>query len=146
MKSLEIISNEITILEAERDFGDITPEGLELLAALNLCYDLLSRTTEAQKLKVPTPPEMIEPGFDDDETPIYGVSSSQLADFAFTVATKTGTVDLRKLLREIISPFKQKHIAASVGIRANTISDYLTGKKSLTTDNYEKVINSTLKK
>ena len=145
MKSLKTISDEITTLEAERDFGDITQEGLEQLAVLNLCYDLLSRTAAAQKIKVPTPPEMIEPAFDDDKTPVYGVSSSQLADFAFAVATKTGKVDLRKLLNEIKFRHTNKEVAKAVGIRAATISDYLTGKKSLTCNNFENIINFTIK-
>lgn len=146
MKSLETISNEITVLEAERDFGDITPEGLETLAVLNLCYDLLTRTRAAQAIKVPTPPEMLEPGFDDEETNVYGVSSSQLADFAFALATGQGAVNLRVLLQQTIPARKQQAVAKRVGIRSATIGDYLQGKKSMTCDNYEKTINAILAK
>lgn len=144
MKSLETISDEITVLEAERDFGDISPEGLEQLAVLNLCYDLLSRTSAAQQIRVPTPEELKEPGFDDDEINVYGVSSSQLADFAFSIATKQGSVDLKKLLREITWGSKHFEIAEKIKIRRQTIGDYLNSKHSISADNYEKVVNACL--
>lgn len=146
MKSLKTISNEITILEAERDFGDITPEELEQLAILNLCYDLLSRTITAQKIKVPTPHEMKEPGFENEETQVYGISSSALADFAFAIATKQGSVDLRELLREIKFGHTNKEIAKYIGVRAATISEYMNRKSPFNADSYEKIINSILKK
>lgn len=146
MKSLKKISKQIIALEAQRDFGDITSEELELLAVLNLCYDLLSRTQIAQAIKVATPEEMKEPDFTDDETQAYGVSSSQLADFAFTIATKQGRVSLRELFREIKGSTSNKKIEEMADIRASTISDYMTSKSSLTTDNFEKVINCLISK
>ena len=145
MKSLETISNEISVLEAERDFGDITPEGLEKLAVLNLCYDLLTRTSAAQAINVKQPDEMKEPGFEDEFVNKYGVSSNQLADFAFAMITKQGNINLKALLQDAISGFKQKDIAARAGMRAATISDYLNNRKSMTCNNYEKILN-TLKK
>jgi hypothetical protein len=145
MKSLETISNEITVLEAERDFGDITPEGLELLSVLNLCYDLLSRTKAAQAIRVKQPDEMKEPSFDDEETNVYGVSSSQLADFAFAIATKQGSVDLRKLLAETMSSHVRSELAKKVGIRPSTISEYMNHKSPFNCDSYQAIINQIIK-
>jgi len=146
MKVLQTISNEITVLEAERDFGDITSEGEELLDVLNLCYDLLTRTQTARKITVTTPEEMKEPGFDDDFMPQYGIPSNQLADFAFNISTRQGKVNMRDLLYQIMYGFTQKEIAKGIGIRPNTISDYMNGHKNITAGNYEKIINYTLKK
>ncbi|MDD4145360.1 MAG: helix-turn-helix transcriptional regulator [Prolixibacteraceae bacterium] len=142
MKLLKTISDKITVLEAERDFGDITPDGEELLAVLNLCYDLLCRTQIAQKMVVPQPDEMKEPGFEDDFIQQYGVCSNQLADFAFSIATRQGKINMRNLLYQIMFDFKQKDIAKNIGIRPNTISDYMNGHKSMTVKNYEKIINT----
>lgn len=146
MLILDTISDEISKLQAESDFGDISPENMELLAVLNLCYDLLSRTRVAQSETVETPEEMKEPGFEDDTMLKYGTSSSQLADFAFTVCTKNGTVDIRKLLFEIMFGHTQTDIAEKIGIRYQTISDYKTGKRAMTTSNYQSIINEVCKK
>jgi len=144
MKSLETIANEITLLESERDFGDITPEGMELLAVLNLCYDLLTRTKKAQGILINQPEEMKEEGFEDDLIQAYGVPSSALANFSFAIATKSGHVDLRKLLKEVKFSHTDKSIAESVGIRRATISEYMNHKSSFNADTYEKIINYTL--
>lgn len=143
---LDTISDEISKLQTESDFGDISPENTELLAVLNLCYDLLSRTQVAQSETVETPEEMKEPGFEDETMLKYGTSSSQLADFAFTVCTKNGTIDLRKLLFEIMFGHTQTEIAEKIGIRYQTISDYKTGKMAMTTSNYQSIINEVCKK
>lgn len=141
MKSLETISDEITVLEAERDFGDITPEGLEQLAVLNLCYDLLSRTQTAQSIQVPQSEEMKEPGFEGERVNKYGISGNALADFAFAVCTHQGPVDLRALFQQIRYAKTNKEIAAALNIRPATISDYTTGKSGLNSDIYERIIN-----
>jgi hypothetical protein len=145
MKSLEIISNEITALEAERDFGDITPEGFEQLAVLNLCYDLLSRTKTAQAITVPTPPEMMEPGFESDTVQVYGITSSQLANFSFAIATRQGQINMKGLFIEITSIKNQNDLAESSGTRQATISDYKRGKKTITVQTYQNIINAAIK-
>lgn len=143
---LDSISDEISKLQAESDFGDISPENMELLAVLNLCYDLLSRTRVVQSETVETPEEMKEPGFEDETMLKYGTSSSQLADFAFTVCTKNGTVDLRKLLFEIMFGHTQTDIAEKVGIRYQTISEFKNGKRVMSTLNYQNIINAVCSK
>ncbi|MBL7971281.1 MAG: helix-turn-helix transcriptional regulator [Prolixibacteraceae bacterium] len=145
MKSLAVISDEITVLEAERDFGDITPEGLEQLAVLNLCYDLLSRTQTAQSIPVPQSEEMKEPGFEDERVNKYGISGNALADFAFAVATKQGAVDLRELLQQIKYRKTNKEIAEALSIRPATLSDYKKGKSGLNSDIYEQIVNYCIK-
>lgn len=145
MKSLETISDEITILESERDFGNITPEEEELLSVLNLCYDFLSRTKTAQSIVVPQPEEMKEPGFEDDFTAKYGVGSNALADFAFAIASRTGQVDMRALLGKIMWGHTKREIAAAIGIRSLTISDYMNQKSSIGVDTFEKIVNYTIK-
>lgn len=145
MKSLETISNEITILEVERDFGDITPEDLEMLSILNLCYDLLTRTTVVKKIIIETDEQMQDAGFDKLEQK-YGVPSNQLADFAFSIATKTGNINLRKLLYQITSQLQQQEIATKAGLRRQTIGDYLNQKTNIMVSNYESTINACLKK
>lgn len=146
MKSLEIISEEISTLEGERDFGDIIPEGEELLAVLNLCYDLLSRTKCAQQELVLQPEEMKEPGFEDEFISKYGISTSQLANFAFSVTTKQGKIDLRGLLSEIMYNKTAKEIAENIGIRNATLSDYRKRKSGFTVDSYEAAINYCIQK
>lgn len=141
MKILNQISNQIQSLEAIRDLSNITDQESELLAVLNLCYDLLARTQLAQSETVPTPDEFKEPGFTDEEILQYSITSDAIADFAFSVAVGNGTTDLRQLLRRIMWGKTQKEIAHAVGIRINTISDYLTGKKNITAGNYEKIVN-----
>lgn len=143
MKSLEIISDEITVLEAERNFGDITPEGEELLAVLNLCYDLLSRTSIARSILVPQPEEMKEPDFDSESEFVhqFGISSNELAEFAFSVSTRSGYVNLRALLQQIKFGRTDKEIAEALSIRPATLSDYKKGKSGLNSDIYERIVN-----
>ena len=141
MKSLETISTEITALEAERDFGDISPEGLEQLAVLNLCYDLLARTRAALSETVAQPDEMKEPGFEDDFIPKYGISWSAIADFAFAVTTKQGSVDMRKVLFDIMRPRTAKSIAENINIRPATLSEYFNKKSGFKADTWEQVAN-----
>ncbi len=145
MKSIQGISDEITALEAERDYGDITKQDAELLEVLNLCYDLLCRTEKAQSFQVETPEQMQEPGEESDFFPQYGIYSNQLADFAFAIATKSGSVNLRALLYQIMCGYVRKDLAEKAGFSAQTISVYMNNKKSMTTDNYERLINVILK-
>ena len=146
MKSIDIICNEITVLEAERDFGDITPERQEYLAVLELCYNLLTRTDVVNSVMVEQSEEMKEPGWEDDFIPKYGVSFSAIADFAFFAVTKKRKLDLRKMLFEIMRPHTAFSIAKEVGIRRQTIGDYFNGHKSMTCDNYERIINHVILK
>jgi len=144
MKSIEAISDEITVLEGDRDFGDITDEGMEMLAVLNLCYDLLTRTKAVQGIEVVQMEEMKEPGFDEEFAQVYGVSSNVLADFAFSIITKTGKVDLRSLLYQIKYNHTDTAISKAIGIRRATISDYMNSKSQFSADKYEQIVNYTL--
>lgn len=146
MQALDNISTEIALLEAERDFGNITDELSELRNVLNFCYDLLSRTALAQAEQVEQPEEMKEPGFEDQFVNRYGIASNSLADFAFSIVAKKGEVSLKKILDQQLYSAKannitQQKIAEGIGIRQATISDYITDKKSMTADNIEKIIN-----
>jgi len=148
MKSLETISNEIAILEAERDFGDITEEGLEMLAVLNFCYDLLTRTQIAQSIQVPQPEEMKEPGFEDETINKYGTTTSELANFTFSLVTSKGEISLRKLFSEILNHAKfapkkivATDITAGTGVSGNSISIFRNEKGAMRTDIYEKIVN-----
>ena len=70
----------------------------------------------------------------------------EVANMAFGLVTKTGKVDLRGLLSSAMFGHYKKDIAKGVGIRPSTISDYMSGKSSMTTDNFEKIINFTFDK
>lgn len=135
----------IKISDLERDSGKRIPENEELLAVYSLCYDLLTRTKAAEDILIVQPEDMKEPGFEDEMIMKCGIHSNQLADLAFAISTKQGTVDFRNLLLEIMSPYFQKDIAKSVGIRANTISEFVTAKKSMTIANYQAIINYCIK-
>ena len=141
MKTLNKICEQITVLETLRDGDLLDQEGIELLAVLNLCYDLLSRTRVARKETVRVTEEMKEEGFEQDMVLRYGITANELADFAFSISTQQGTVDLRKLLQQIRSYKTQAEIASALNIRQATISEYLTGKRSMFTDTYENIIN-----
>lgn len=142
MKAIQIISNEISRLEAVRDFCNITEQDSELLIILNFCYDLLTRTKIVQEQTVIQPEEMKEPGFTDEFVQQFPSTSNPLADFVFCIETKQGEIDMRKLLRYALFPAPQYKIARQAGIRPNTISDYLNGHKSLSCDNYQKIIKA----
>lgn len=90
---------------------------------------------------VKQPEEMKEEGFEGDTVPVYGVPSNPLADFAFAIITNQ-KVDLRKLLLGLIGRTTRVSISEKTGIREATISDYLRNKRSMTCDNYEKVVNA----
>lgn len=150
MQALDNISTEIALLEAERDFGNITTEQAELLNVLNFCYDLLSRTQLAISEQVEQPEEMKEPGFEDQFVNRYGIASNYLADFVFALSTGKGSVSLLKLVENqlAIAKFKkitQAKIAQGIGIRPATISDYLNQKGSMSSDNIESILNFILK-
>lgn len=140
MNILKILAHVITTLEADRDYTDqpFSAEQERFLAVLNLCYDLLTRTETAQNSNVA----------DDGDIIHYAINANTLADFAFSITTQQGEVDMRELLSVIIrrSNDTQKEIAAGAGIRPNTIGDYLNGKKGLTIRSYEKILNYILKK
>ncbi len=147
MEPIKAISDKITVLEAERDFGDITPEGEEMLEVLNFCYDLLTRTQEIEKLQVETPPEMLDATDSDSPfMPQYGQMADDFTDFVFSVITRKGKISLRKVLRRIMAHanLTQEKAANAASIRRATISDYINEKSSLTTDNYEKIINAAI--
>ena len=141
---IELISNQITVLEAirDRDEANYTDKDAEMLGVLNLCYDLLTRTEEISSIVVKQPEEMKEPGHEEEYIRQYGITSNAFADFCFNVATKTGKVDMRELLRWFIPSYRKTSILTD--IREATISDYLTYKRAMLADNYEKIINSTL--
>ena len=145
LKALETVSDVLGTAGAVSEFEDLNSEEQEFFDVLMLCYDLLSRTSISKNILVPQPEEMKEHGFEDDFIPKYGIASDALADFAFSVATKSGAVDLRKLLYRVMAPHRQQDLANDAGIRRQTISEYINGHKSMTTDNYEKIINATLK-
>ena len=139
MKSIKAISKEIEILEGLRDFGDITTEQSEYLAVLNCCYELIARTAIIEAETVKSTPDMLEPG-DPEIWPAYmhGVDDTVEA-FVFNLITGKG-FDLRRLVKYLVFGRQQK-IADEAGIRRATLSDYLTGKKQMTAQNIEKVVN-----
>jgi len=148
IEAMTAVSSAIEQLEAQRDFGDITPEGLESLQVLNACYELIARTfiIEAQTA-IPTP-DMLEAGEDDSPWPAYMHSTDNtIDDFVFCIVTGKGKISLRLLLSNLISRAKfsprkltQAKIAEAVGIRPATISNYLNNQ-NMTADNLENIIN-----
>jgi hypothetical protein len=69
-------------------------------------------------------------------------ATNALADMVYSIVAKTGTVDMRNVLRAEItgSGLSQLAICEAIGIRPATLSNYLNGKtKSLLA--YEDVLN-----
>ena len=126
---LEQVFDLLTVYQAMDEYQGLNEEEQEFLNVLWLVYDLLTRTKFAQS-----------------EGEKYGISSSEVANLAFGLVTKTGKVDMRRLLHTATFGHYRKDIADGVGIRLNTISDYMSGKSSMTTDNFEKIINFTFDK
>lgn len=149
MKSIQSICEQITVLEAIRDNSpeDFSNNDFELLNVLNLCYDLLTRTKKVSEITVELSDidrDLLEEN--SNITQKYPQATSQLADFAFSIATKTGTVDLRKLFGEVIWGNKKQEIAKKANVRRQTIGDYLNNKTNINSDNYQNVVNACLKK
>ena len=77
MESMKAISQEIDGLQ----MMGLTPEEEQYLAALNICYDILARTTLIRSQVV----EINDQIFTESDKPelhqVYGISSSPLADY-----------------------------------------------------------------
>lgn len=143
---LDQIEQEMLVLDYEKESYEITTRQENRLAILNLCFDLLSRTSpllsninEYSKIT------------DIDKASSY-TDYNPLADFVYAIATRQSLVSLRDLMSYVLTDVRwgpenltQQKIAQNAGIRQATISDYITGKVSMTVDNYEKVINATKK-
>jgi len=145
MKSLKKISDEIIALEALRDYTEVglSPTETETLAILNFCYDLLTRTNQAQSLRVKQPEEIKQPGFDDEYILKYGIASNPLADIVFAIETKQGEISFRKLLDKMIrrSLESPRQIALQSGVSVSSLSEYLNGKYGINIRSYEKIVN-----
>jgi len=190
---MEAVNTAIELLEAQRDFGDIDERGLESLAVLNACYELIARTQTIEAKKVMPTEEMID--FDEvlGPYPAYMHSGGAIDDLMFALATGKGEIDLRAVARQLQHQAKrftvkgssgisvmsvlrdaqkaftakpvaegpefslrnilaslvdeakaqkitQVQIAEAAGIQRQTLAGYLNGKKSITTENYEKVV------
>lgn len=153
MKSLDAINNEITVLEAERDYGNFTSKDAQYLDILNFCYELLARTEKAQEEFFLQPEEMKEPGFESEYISHYGITSDELADFTFAFVTLSGKISLVSLFNQILervrlSPKKitAAEISEKTGISTNTISTFRNGKGNMTAGNFETIINYILQK
>lgn len=146
MKSIQAISDEITVLEAVRDYApyDFTSENNETLKVLYFCYELLARTSVIEKLKVETHTEMKDCDITNDSMPKFMHLNDYFEDFVFSLVTKQGEVSLRDLLRRFIS--SQKEAAKIIDKRAATISDYLTNKSSFNCDSFEILLNAYIEK
>jgi len=144
-EAMTAVSAAIEQLEGQRDFGDITPEGLESLKILNVCYEMIARTAiiEAQTV-IPTE-DMVEPGENLSPWPVWMHGTDKtIEDFLFKIAAGKGDISFRDLLRAISNSkrkFTQKEISEAIGIRRATISDYLTHKTKITADKLESIIN-----
>lgn len=145
MTPIESISEAITALEAQRDYGEINAQQDETLAVLNMCYDLLTRTNEISSIRVKQFDEMKD--FDNDHEYInkYGISSSALADFVFALITRTGSVSLRKVLAQLVwGEITLKEIEAKTGVYRSNLSKYLNEKGEIQTDTWERITNAFL--
>jgi len=155
---LDQISNLITSYqyyeEAEEQAGESIQEDVhEYYRILNFAYDLLTRTALISSIKVKTPEEMKEPGFEEEYIQSYGIAADEFADFSFALATQKGEISLRRLLRTMINragfgdkPITMKDVCMQTHQGYPNMSRYLSGKQSLSSDNYEKALNFVLKK
>lgn len=139
----QVLGAAITSAEAQRDY---TEEGLnekeeQFYNVLNFCFDLLARTDFNTETVHEIPEAAGHEGENTDFNPL-SVSSDAFADMVFNIATKTGNVDLREVLKRFMK--SQKEAAELIGKRPATISEYLNKKSSFNCDSYEKIINSYL--
>lgn len=142
------VSEAIEQLEAQRDYGDIKSDGLEALTILNVCYELLARTSIVEKEINEPNPELANPEIENPSKRFPHTTDDTIEEFLFRIASGKGDISLRKFLDSMLrngkySPNKltQVKIAKAVGIRQATISDYLNNKIAMTSDNIEKIVN-----
>jgi predicted XRE-type DNA-binding protein len=148
IEAITSVSSAIEQLEAQRDFGDITNEGLESLKVLNTCYELIARTAIIEAQTVIPSEDMIEPGEELTPWPAYMHGTDHtIEDFIFRIVTGRGEISLRSLLSNLINRAKfsdrkltQAKVATGVGIRKATVSNYLNNR-NMTADNLENIIN-----
>jgi hypothetical protein len=138
-----------TAVEGSGYFDDeqMTPEEKQFYKVMMFCYDLLVKTDLAQSYVRPVTSEDREDFELDDETKViskYANSPDSIIDFTFALVAKKGKVNLREVLRQMMGVNKktQMQLTESADIRQATISDYLTGKSAMNTDNFEKLINT----
>lgn len=146
-----------TISEALVGFGinmeyhEPSAEELEFYEALMFCSEVLARTALIRAELVPVPAEMIEPGDNlqpGDLVPAYNTTADAAADLAFALAARKGNIDLRAVMQQRI--LQQKAIRRDVyelvkqltGFEKANLSEYLTGKREMTTGKYEQIINA----
>jgi len=127
MKTLEVISKELTTLDAiELHGGELTHKEKEVQAVLNLCYDLLSRTQEAR------------------QTGRYGITASVITDMLFSALTgdNDNPVNIRIFIVALIARTRKRaaEISRETGVRKATISDFVNDKRAIRTDSLEKII------
>lgn len=143
---LEQIEQELLALDYEKNLTEISTSQENRLAILNLCSELLNRTSplisKFQELSI----------YGDIDKVSDFTNYNPLADFVYAIATRRSPISLRDLMSYILTDVRwgpenmtQQKIAQNADVRQATISDYITGKVSMTADNYEKVINATLK-
>lgn len=146
MKSIQAISDEITVLEAVRDYtpDDFTSENNESLNVLYMCYELLARTSVIEKLGVKTPDEMKDCDVTGDRMPKWMHSNDVFENFVFSLTTSQGEVSLRDLLYKFMTT--QKDAAEIIDKRVATVNDYLKKRSSFNCDSYEAILNAYIKK
>ena len=121
--TIKIVSDEIVELEKSRehDGASFSESDSEKLAVLKLCYGLLTRIK-------------------DGVTIIPNLPDDAFTDFIFALATGKGKINMRDFLRKVTPSYRK--ISRMTGIREATMSDYFTGKTSMTCDLYETILNS----
>lgn len=148
MKSIDQIKFDIHLLEKLQEKAPLDQDQKNFLEVLRLSFDLLNRypiVVAAFKLENPH----LESVFIPEEE--FETNANPLADFCYSVATKTGMVSLQNLISHILDRARSgsQHLthgklAEKIGIRPATISNYLNGQKNMTAGNMENLINATL--
>ena len=136
---LQQIGDTLTACEAKRDYEGLSKKDEQFYLTLAFCYDLLSHI-DFNKETIHEIPEAA--GYEGENTEFnpHPVPADYFPEFVFALATRSGTVDLRKILKRFMS--SQKEAAKICGKREATISDYINHKSPFNCDNYEQILNA----
>ncbi len=141
IKFLNEVGALASTFEAQRDYTDegLSDQEQQFYSVLMFCFDLLARTDFNAKTIIDIPETAGYEGENTEFNPI-SISNDVFADAVFSLATKSGSVDMRSLLKRFMR--SQKDAASKANIRQATISEYIQGKSAFNCDSYEKIINA----
>lgn len=125
-----------------KETDEVSNEEKEFYLAVRLCYELLARTSMIEKIQVPHEGRMLP-----ETIRKYGITFNPLADLTFSIATRRLIdVSLRGVMLQLV--YRQttyEIIEARTGFFQPNMSNYLKGKREITSGKWEDIIKAALR-